>query len=67
MLQKFKKHLKDNFPDLESTKFYVAASAGIDSMVLVHLLQKCNFYFGILHCNFKLRGIESDGDRKSVV
>ena len=66
MLEKFKKHLKDNFPDLESTKFYVAASAGIDSMVLVHLLQKCNFYFGILHCNFKLRGIESDGDSKFI-
>ena len=66
MLEKFKKHLEDKFPDLESTKFYVAASAGIDSMVLVHLLQKCNFYFGILHCNFNLRGIESDGDSKFI-
>ena len=66
MLEKFKKHLKINFPQLKNIKFYVAVSGGIDSMVLVHLLQKSDYYFGMLHCNFNLRGIESDGDMKFV-
>ena len=62
MLEKFKKHLKTNFPQLDDVKFYVAVSGGIDSMVLVHLLRKSGYYFGMLHCNFYLRGKESDGD-----
>ena len=64
MLEKLKKHLKTNFPQLDDVKFYVAVSGGIDSMVLVHLLRKSGYYFGMLHCNFYLRGKESDDDMK---
>lgn len=67
MLEKFKKHLETTFPDLINQKFFVAVSGGIDSMVLVHLLQKCNYYFGMLHCNFNLRGKESDDDMNFVM
>lgn len=43
--------------------FLLAISGGVDSVVLAHLLKKnnCNFY--LAHCNFKLRGKESDADQ----
>ena len=64
MLQKFKKHLENSFPYLGQSTFYIAVSGGIDSMVLVDLLEKIGYQFGVLHCNFQLRGQESDDDLK---
>lgn len=66
MLQKFTKHIQTHFPFLEHSRFYIAVSGGIDSMVLVHLFQHFRYEFGILHCNFKLRGDESDGDMRFI-
>lgn len=45
-----------------STKIWVACSGGVDSIILTHLLHTQGFLLGILHCNFHLRGDESDGD-----
>lgn len=64
MLKKFTQHLKDHFPFLAHSRFYLAVSGGIDSMVLVHLFQHFRYEFGLLHCNFKLRGEESDADMR---
>ncbi len=47
-------------------KILVAVSGGIDSMVLLHLLLKMDIECGIAHCNFRLRGRESDGDFEFV-
>jgi tRNA(Ile)-lysidine synthase len=47
-------------------KILLAISGGVDSMVMVSLFSKANFNFGIAHCNFKLRGIESDEDAAFV-
>lgn len=66
MFQKFKNHLQTNFPFLAKSRFYIAVSGGIDSMVLVHLFQHFQFEFGLLHCNFKLRGDESDADMRFI-
>jgi len=44
------------------SKVLLAVSGGIDSMVLVHLFKNAGFEFGIAHCNFQLRGPESDQD-----
>jgi len=47
-------------------KVLLAVSGGIDSMVLLHLFEKAGFNYGVAHCNFQLRGSESDGDEKFV-
>ncbi len=66
MLQKFKQHLYQNFPFLEESKLLVAISGGIDSVVLTHLCSQLNLNFSLCHCNFNLRGQESDDDEAFV-
>ena len=46
----------------EGDKLILALSGGIDSMVLADLLLKAKVEFVAAHCNFHLRGHESDGD-----
>ena len=50
----------------EGDKLILALSGGIDSMVLADLLLKAKVEFVAAHCNFHLRGEESDGDEKYV-
>ena len=50
----------------EGEKVILALSGGIDSMVLAGLLLKSKVEFVAAHCNFHLRGEESDGDEKFV-
>ncbi|ESU28269.1 tilS protein [Flavobacterium limnosediminis JC2902] len=66
MLQKFQNHLNKNLPFLKGKKLLLAVSGGIDSMVLVELLHHLKFDISVAHCNFNLRGDESDGDTEFV-
>ena len=66
MLQKFKQHLYQNFPFLEDSKLLIAISGGVDSVVLAHLCSQLNLNFSLCHCNFNLRGQESDDDEAFV-
>ena len=66
MLKKFQRHLNTNFPQLKDKKLLLAVSGGIDSMVLMHLFQQLHYDISIAHCNFQLRGNESDGDEMLV-
>ncbi len=62
MLEKFLRfiHSKKLVSSLEKT--LIATSAGLDSVVLCHLFLQAKLPFGIAHCNFNLRGKESDED-----
>lgn len=65
--QEFQHHLQTHFPELWENPFLVACSGGLDSVVLVHLCIKCKLKFAIAHCNFGLRGSESDIDEAFVI
>ena len=62
MLQKLSNLIQQNFPFLKDKKLLIAISGGIDSVVLTHLLSTLNFDISLAHCNFNLRGTESDLD-----
>lgn len=66
MLEVLQKHLAQNLPFLKDKKLLLATSGGIDSMVLVHLFQQLGYDIAIAHCNFSLRGDESDGDEQFI-
>jgi tRNA(Ile)-lysidine synthase len=50
----------------EKERILLAVSGGIDSMVMVDLFIRAGFSIGIAHCNFRLRGEESDADEMFV-
>lgn len=66
MLQKFQNHIDTNFSFLKDKKLLLATSGGLDSMVLVHLFQHANLNFALAHCNFQLRGTDSNEDENFV-
>src|SRR5690606_13279003 len=43
-------------------KLLLALSGGVDSVTLAYLLKQSGFVFSLAHCNFKLRGNDSDKD-----
>ena len=46
--------------------YLLALSGGADSVCLFHLLRISGFHFQVFHCNYHLRGNESDGDEQFV-
>lgn len=44
----------------------LAVSGGVDSVVMTDLFYRASYQCTILHCNFNLRGAESDGDEAFV-
>lgn len=66
MRKKFEEHLAHNFPFIKNKKLLLAISGGIDSVVMFHLFQNTASQISIAHCNFQLRGKESDDDQKFV-
>lgn len=46
--------------------FLLAVSGGVDSMVMCHLFLDAAIPFVVAHCNFGLRGAESDADEAAV-
>ena len=66
MLDQFQLYINRYNLIAEGEKVILALSGGIDSMVLADLLLKAKVEFVAAHCNFHLRGEESDGDEKFV-
>ncbi|MFZ4680739.1 MAG: tRNA lysidine(34) synthetase TilS [Flavobacterium sp.] len=66
MLTKFQNHINEIFPFLKEKKLLLATSGGIDSMVLLRLCHKLELDIRVAHCNFQLRGDESDYDEDFV-
>lgn len=66
MLEGYHKYNKVYHLIGEDEKIVLALSGGVDSMVLADLLLQSGTNFVVAHCNFHLRGDESDGDEQFV-
>ncbi len=66
LLQKFIEFNTDKRLAGEKKKCLLAVSGGTDSVVMCDLFHKAGFPFAIAHCNFNLRGEESNADARFV-
>lgn len=64
--QLFREYLAAKQYVLPGQTVLLAVSGGADSMAMVHLFLKTDVDFAIAHCNFGLRGVESDMDEALV-
>ncbi|ASB51016.1 tRNA lysidine(34) synthetase TilS [Alkalitalea saponilacus] len=64
--QQFRHALVNECGVSESSRILVAVSGGADSMALLHLLRYTGMKCLAVHCNFSLRGSESDEDEAFV-
>ncbi|NQY68440.1 MAG: tRNA lysidine(34) synthetase TilS [Flavobacteriales bacterium] len=61
-------HFIDSLDLLDDNPTYlIAVSGGVDSVVLAHLFKEKDMQFAIAHCNFQLRGDDSNSDAEFVV
>lgn len=67
MLDKFLSYIAENHLFTAKQKVLLAVSGGIDSVAMMYLFHEAKFITDIAHCNFKLRGNESDDDEKFVM
>ncbi len=66
MLNKFNAFIAENHLCRKTDKVLLTVSGGIDSMVMAYLFFQAGFDFSVAHCNFSLRGAESDEDEQFV-
>lgn len=66
MKDRFIRYIREHRLAGEKDRILLAVSGGIDSMVMAHLFLSSGYHAGIAHCNFKLRGSESDKDEALV-
>ena len=66
LLQRFEKNIRDKNLSFPKEHVLLAVSGGIDSVVLCTLSKLAGLNFTIAHCNFSLRGEESERDEQFV-
>lgn len=66
MLNLFLKYIEENNLVKKGDRILAAVSGGIDSIVMTDMLLKAELLSGIAHCNFSLRGKDSDDDEEMV-
>lgn len=65
MVEDFIKY-SEEYSLFKGGRVLLAVSGGIDSMVMAHIFSQTGIPASIAHCNFCLRGKESEGDEKMV-
>ncbi len=66
MKEQFLSHIKKHLPFIQHKKLLVTVSGGLDSIVLFTLCKQLEMDIAVAHCNFNLRGEESDEETQFV-
>ncbi len=66
LFKRFIDYIDENKLILPTEKILLTVSGGMDSSVMTHLFSETDYNFGIAHCNFLLRGKESDSEADFV-
>lgn len=66
MLERFLQFINEQKLITATRPVLLAVSGGVDSVVMCRLFKDAGVHFGIAHCNFQLRGDESDEDERFV-
>ena len=66
LIRSFTRFVQEENLFKQDTHLLVAVSGGKDSTVLVHLLLELGYPISLMHCNFHLRGEDSDLDERFV-
>lgn len=66
MLDAFRQFISEEQLILPGQRVLIAVSGGMDSICMASLFVEAGIDAGIVHCNFGLRGIASDGDEYFV-
>src|SRR5215831_21083355 len=67
ILARFEEFILRNRLFTREDHLLLAVSGGLDSVVLCELCKQGAFSFSIAHCNFQLRGEESERDKEFVL
>ena len=66
LLKSFEKYVERHELFSHDDKILLAVSGGVDSMVMLSVFVRLGYNIGVAHCNFHLRGEESDADTAMV-
>jgi tRNA(Ile)-lysidine synthase len=66
LFERFEEYIKRQNLFSVKDKLLLAVSGGVDSVVLCELCKQAGYDFMIAHCNFQLRGEESERDEQFV-
>ncbi len=67
LLQAFEKYVERHELFSHEDKILLTVSGGVDSMVMLSIFVRLNYNVEVAHCNFGLRGKESDEDTEMVL
>lgn len=67
LLKAFEKYVERHELFSHEDKILLTVSGGVDSMVMLSIFVRLGYNIGVAHCNFSLRGEESDNDTAMVL
>lgn len=66
LLEKFQHYIDEQRLASHDDNILLTVSGGVDSMVMLSLFARSGYRIGVAHCNFQLRGAESEEDEVLV-
>ena len=67
LVKKVQQHIHQHRLFKQDDRLLLAVSGGLDSVLMLEILHQLGYNITVAHCNFNLRGVESDDDEKFVV